>query len=516
MPGAYTIAPFVGTDWDPCLVDGLAANPEECPDPSLDDHIRFTFDVPEGWAGIGGTLFRADMGNEPPGGAGIAFTRGGQLYSDLCPPESGIPEIAVGPSVDDFVTALVDHPLLDATEPVDVTLAGYSGRYLELQLPSDVTACNHFVWQPGIYAQGPDHLWHVWVLDVDGTRVVVRADTYPGTTQEVRDQIDGILESLRIDATPAPSVAPTAAPSPTIAPSMRPAIGAPADDGARIVAVDTIDERTRDLTIESPAVGTVKVRLLVPTGFDADTSSALPVLYLLHGYGGDHAAWTYDLEAATTTAPTDLLVVMPDADNGWYADAWNDGAGGPPMWETFHLTELPQLLERNWKASDRRVIAGLSMGGLGAMSYAARHPGMFRAAASYSGVLDTTDQDLFDGEAAFGDPVAQADVWEAHNPLDSRGAARGHPVVRLVRQRTARPARSRGHGSPTRRSLDRAPERRLRGTAQGAGYPRDGGCVRTRDPRRRRTGHARCSARCRCCSMRSGRTRAWSRRVADG
>ena len=293
VPGAYTIAPFVGTDWDPCLVGGLAANPEECPDPSLDDDIRFTFDVPEGWAGIGGTLFRADMGNEPPGGAGIAFTRGGQLYSELCPPESGVPEIAVGPSVDDFVTALVD--IRCSTRPSRSTSPWRPTRerYLELQAPSDVTACNHFVWQPGIYAQGPDHLWHVWVLDVDGTRVVVRADTYPGTTQEVREQIDGIMESLRIDATPAPSVAPTAAPSPTIAPSMRPAIGTPADDGARIVAVDTIDERTRDLTIESPAVGTVKVRLLVPTGFDADTSSALPVLYLLHGYGGDHAAWTY-------------------------------------------------------------------------------------------------------------------------------------------------------------------------------------------------------------------------------
>ena len=134
------------------------------------------------------------------------------------------------------------------------------------------------------------------------------------------------------------------------------------------------------------------------------------------------------MEAATTTAPTDLLVVMPDADNGWYADAWNDGAGGPPMWETFHLTELPQLLERNWNASDRRVIAGLSMGGLGAMSYAARHPGMFRAAASYSGVLDTTDQDLFDGEAAFGDPVAQADYWKAHNPLALAAQLKGIPL----------------------------------------------------------------------------------------
>ena len=40
VPGTYSIAPFGGTAWDPCLVDGLAPNPEDCPDPSLDDDIR--------------------------------------------------------------------------------------------------------------------------------------------------------------------------------------------------------------------------------------------------------------------------------------------------------------------------------------------------------------------------------------------------------------------------------------------------------------------------------------------
>jgi hypothetical protein len=207
-PGTYAATPFVGIDWDPCLADGALATAPDCDDPTVDDGLRFTFDVPDGWAGIFGTLFRADGGNEPPGGAGLGFFRGGSLYSNLCPTRSGVPDIPVGPTVDDFVTALVEHPLLDATEPVDVTLGGYAGRYLELQLPPDVSACNHFVWQPNIYAQGPDHLWHTYVLDVDGVRVVIHADTYPGTTQEVRDQIEAILASLRIDTAPLP-VAPS-------------------------------------------------------------------------------------------------------------------------------------------------------------------------------------------------------------------------------------------------------------------------------------------------------------------
>ena len=96
-----------------------------------------------------------------------------------------------------------------------------------------------------------------------------------------------------------------------------------------------------------------------------------------------------DVEKFTVTA--DLLVVMPDGGD-WeaeYSDWVDRGAGGPPMWETFHLVELRELIERNWHAGQKQVIAGLSMGGMGAMIYAARHPKMFLAAASFSGVLDT-------------------------------------------------------------------------------------------------------------------------------
>src|SRR5436190_394930 len=111
---------------------------------------------------------------------------------------------------------------------------------------------------------------------------------------------------------------------------------------------------------------------------------------------------------------------------GWYTDWWNDGAGGPPKWETFHLVELAQLLERNWQAGDKRAVAGYSMGGMGAMAYAARHPGMFLAAAAYSGVLDTLGAGAYtQSTATWGDPTAQADVWRAHNPLDLAAALKG-------------------------------------------------------------------------------------------
>ena len=220
-------------------------------------------------------------------------------------------------------------------------------------------------------------------------------------------------------------------PSPSPAPSLA-TIGLPADDGARIVAVEEVDTRTRDLTIESPSVGTVKVRLLLPAAFETQPETRWPVLYLLQGCCDTYDSWTRETDVEELTADTDLLVVMPaatragDGGFGWYTDWYNGGEGGQPAWETFHLTELRQLLERNWQAGDQRVIAGLSMGGHGAMTYAARHPDMFKAAASFSGVLNAL---AFDADPrVWGSKTEQADLWAAHDAVSLASALEGLPL----------------------------------------------------------------------------------------
>ncbi len=237
-------------------------------------------------------------------------------------------------------------------------------------------------------------------------------------------------------ATPAGASVALAAPTATAArPPARtakpiPTIGVPADDGARIIAVDTTpDPRARDLTIESPAVAApMQVRLLLPRRFEDEPTARWPVVYLLHGSAGTYDDWWLESDVSELTAPTDLLVVLPYGGNpGWYSDWWNGGKGGPPKWETFHLVELRQLLERNWHAGDKRAIAGISMGGYGAIEYAARQPGMFAAAASFSGVLDPLSGASFleMDPGLWGDPVAQADVWKAHDPTDNVAALKG-------------------------------------------------------------------------------------------
>jgi hypothetical protein len=173
-----------------------------------DDSIRVTVTVPDGWAGLeGSALVPSVESYSPPGGAALLFGRGGWLYSELCAGPG--PDIPTGTTVDEFVTALVDHPDLDVTSPIDVTLGGYSGQYLELRAPANTTTdelgpdpsgCNYyFVWEPGIYAQGPNALWRIWVLDVDGVRVVVRNDSFPGTSPQVQAQLTAIVDSIQIE-----------------------------------------------------------------------------------------------------------------------------------------------------------------------------------------------------------------------------------------------------------------------------------------------------------------------------
>lgn len=197
-----------------------------------------------------------------------------------------------------------------------------------------------------------------------------------------------------------------------------------------------------ELVVRSPALGAeVGVQLLLPKNWAREPHKRWPTLYLLHGcctVGDGQVEWTTYSDVEAYTRDLDALIVMPEAgDVGFYSD-WLDG----PAWETFHLTELRHLLERQYRSGDDRPIAGLSMGGFGTLSYVARHPGMFKAAAAYSGLVHTTYQSPLtqqglqglvaaygaDPNALWGDPTTHARAWAAHNPYDLARRLRGIPI----------------------------------------------------------------------------------------
>lgn len=207
-----------------------------------------------------------------------------------------------------------------------------------------------------------------------------------------------------------------------------PARSSPQHPPAEVIDEARLGARLLDLTVRSPAAGAdVKVRLLMPAGWSPGSPGRRwPVLYLLHGCCDSYVSWTRSTRVERLPALRDVLVVMPDAGPVGFYSNWLGADDGPaPQWETFHLHELRRILERDYGAGPRRSIAGLSMGGLGAMVYAARPGRAFRAAASFSGVLNPTSNPgllaLFgsftsDPLAIWGDPEADRAVWERHDP----------------------------------------------------------------------------------------------------
>lgn len=164
-------------------------------------------------------------------------------------------------------------------------------------------------------------------------------------------------------------------------------------NGIHVDASSWVDPRLMDITVSTSALpAPTGVRVLIPNGYDPSQATHYPVLYLLHGGFGSYTDWTTygDIEQLSVGMP--LIVVMPDGGpGGWYTNWSNYGAGGPPEWQTFHIAQLIPWIDSNFEtiaSKSGRAIAGLSMGGFGAMTYAAQFPNLFTSASSYSGAVD--------------------------------------------------------------------------------------------------------------------------------
>ncbi len=156
----------------------------------------------------------------------------------------------------------------------------------------------------------------------------------------------------------------------------------------------------QDISVASKSLGRdVKVRVLLPSDYTR-SHARYPVLYLLHGLYGDYTNWYKLTGLETYTRALPLIVVMPDAGNSWYV---NSATVPADRFEDFLTTDvIPEIEHRYRVLADRqhRAIAGLSMGGYGALKYAIRHPDLFAVAGSFSGALNAP-LDLATQEPAF-------------------------------------------------------------------------------------------------------------------
>jgi putative tributyrin esterase len=174
-------------------------------------------------------------------------------------------------------------------------------------------------------------------------------------------------------------------------------------------------------TAMMPALGVRKqVVVYLPPSYARETTRRYPVVYYLHGLTGAETDWTrhaslhLTADSLIAAGMKEMIVVMPDGDDGWYSD-WTqstpratceaDAQRREPAqtycvenarYATYVARDVVAHVDRTYRTmSDRahRGIAGLSMGGYGAIKLALQFPDVFSAAASHSGLLTAMQKD---------------------------------------------------------------------------------------------------------------------------
>jgi hypothetical protein len=164
---------------------------------------RIAITLPGGWFNYDGWA----VGNRRGGGdVFVTFWDVDRVYPTPCDWKYRA-MLNPGRSVPGLAAALRKQPLRDATAPVDVVLAGVRGKYLEWSVPDDIrfADCDEGVfeswtgrgWASDRYQQAPGQVDRLWILDVEGERLVVDASYMPTATPEERAILQGVVSSIR-------------------------------------------------------------------------------------------------------------------------------------------------------------------------------------------------------------------------------------------------------------------------------------------------------------------------------
>ena len=125
------------------------------------------------------------------------------IYSHPC--DTSRTTLTVGPTAADLADALAAQPMRDGTDPVPVTIDGHDGYYVELSVPDDIDiatcpAAKFFSW-PGRWQQAPGQVDMLWIVDVDGQRLVFDAWTLPGVDPQQTTQLQNMVTTATFIAT---------------------------------------------------------------------------------------------------------------------------------------------------------------------------------------------------------------------------------------------------------------------------------------------------------------------------
>jgi len=152
----------------------------------------------------------------------------------------------------------------------------------------------------------------------------------------------------------------------------------------------------------------------LPPGYDSAETARYPVLYMLHGLGGNYLTWKEDglFDAATSLIQSGgigpMIIVTPEGERGY----WIDQAGSGPRFGSYVSRDLISTIDHEYRTLPNRLmraIGGMSMGGHGALQLALNNPDKFGIIGAHSVALRRHEQAF----AYFGDKQ----YFEANDPV---------------------------------------------------------------------------------------------------
>lgn len=202
------------------------------------------------------------------------------------------------------------------------------------------------------------------------------------------------------------------------------------DTPPRMAGIDRLETRQ----IKSKLMARdMPYRVLVPPNYGESKNASVRygVVYLLHGLTGHHTNWTDKTKLVSDySAEHDFIIITPEGDNGWYTDSLSTPND---RYESYIVKELIPEIDKNLRTladRDHRVIAGLSMGGYGAIKFGFKYPDMFSLVGSFSGAL---------GAASFNEKNAGTSIGRGIDAIlgpDESETRKSNDVFRLVRDLT--------------------------------------------------------------------------------
>lgn len=185
---------------------------------------------------------------------------------------------------------------------------------------------------------------------------------------------------------------------------------------------------------------TVKFNIILPGDY-ATSARRFPVFYLLHGYGGHYSNWCEKTQIVDYAKPYEEIIVMPEGENGWYVNNYTN----PKMqWENYVIEDLIPYVDAHYRtiaSRGGRAIAGLSMGGYGAVFLGLKHHEMFAAVASLSGVVGSADLRRWDKpltknkQTIIGNPGLRQTLLDSFGPVNNPARKDEDPFL-LIRKLT--------------------------------------------------------------------------------